>query len=88
TTNNFSVVASYKTTGVSSRLLSATAGTPTSVHMYYNPNTGTWSCANGDGSADDGTAVTAVTSTTPASGVKANTGANPIPTNILPKSCS
>lgn len=87
-TSNFSLVANYKTAGVSSRLLSATSGTPTSVHMYYNPNTGAWTCANGTASADDSTAVTSVNSTTPASTVVALTGANTIPASILPKSCS
>ena len=87
TAHAFSLVASFQTAGVNSRLKSATAGTPTSVHMYYNPNSGAWSCNNGDGSNDDGTAVTAVTSTSPATTVAANPGANTIPANILPKSC-
>jgi type IV pilus assembly protein PilA len=84
---DFSVVATFKTAGVSSRLLSANTGVGTSVHMYYNPNTGAWSCANGDGTKDDTTAVSSVTSGSPASSVVALEGANPIPTNILPKSC-
>ena len=49
----FSVVALYQTAGVSSRLLSTTSGTSTSVHMYYNPNDGSWTCANGDGASDN-----------------------------------
>jgi type IV pilus assembly protein PilA len=61
------------------------------VHMYYNPNTGAWSCNNGDGSNDDTTTVTTVDSTTPspASNVVANEGAasTTIPASILPKSC-
>jgi type IV pilus assembly protein PilA len=86
--NKFSVVANFKTAGVSSRLLSSTSGTPTSVHMYYNPNSGSWTCANGTGSADDQTLTTAVTSTTPGASAVAVAGTNPIPANVLPKACS
>jgi type IV pilus assembly protein PilA len=85
--DNYSLVATFKTAGISSRLLSSTSGTGASVHMYYNPNTGSWSCANGDGANDLGTLVTATTSTDPASSVVAVEGANGIPANILPKSC-
>jgi type IV pilus assembly protein PilA len=85
---SFSVVASYNTTGVSSRLLSATVGTPTSVHMYYNPNDGSWTCANGDGTSDSTETVATVTKTAPAAGVKAVLGANGIPSNVLPKACT
>jgi type IV pilus assembly protein PilA len=85
----FSVVASFKTAGVSSRLLSATSGTPTSVHMFYNPNSGSWTCANGDGSGDPApTAVTGTTSSTPAATAVAAVGSNTIPSNVLPKACS
>jgi|WetSurMetagenome_2_1015567.scaffolds.fasta_scaffold797423_1 type IV pilus assembly protein PilA len=86
----FSVVASFKTSGVSSRLLSTSAGKPSSVHMYYNPNSGSWTCANGDGGVDPGPAsVTAVVAgTTPPPSSVANAGANTIPTNVLPKACS
>ncbi len=58
-----------------------------SVHMYYNPNDGSWSCANGDGTGDDQTTVAAVVSGTPAIGTVAQPGANQIPPNILPKAC-
>ena len=88
----FSVVASFKTAGVSSRLLSATSGTPTSVHMYYNPNTGSWTCANGDGSGDPlPVTVAATTSLIPPSsgaGAIAGVGTNSIPSNVLPKACT
>ena len=85
----FSVVASYRTTGVSSRLLSSTVGTPTSVHMFYNPNTGAWTCANGDGTNDPApTTVAATTSATPAAADKALPGINGIPANVLPKACA
>jgi len=87
-TGNFSVVANFKTAGVSSRLLSATVGTSSSVHMYYNPNSGSWTCANGDGSKDNTTAVTDVTKTTPATTEIANIGVNTIPSNVLPKACT
>ena len=82
-TNNFSVVSQFKANGQgpSSKIASLY------VHMYYNPNSGAWTCNNGDGSADDSTSPTATNSTTPASSVVANLGANPIPTSILPKSC-
>jgi len=84
----FSVVASYKTTGVSSRLLSSTSGTPTSVHMFYNPNSGAWTCANGDGANDPlPAAVSGTTNAVPASTDIAKAGANTIPANVLPKSC-
>jgi type IV pilus assembly protein PilA len=84
----FSVVATYKTNDVNARLKNGT--TPLSVHMYYNPNSGSWTCANGNGSADDGTTLATVSSITPlpALATRANLGANPIPTNILPKACS
>ncbi len=84
----FSVVAQYQTVGVSSRLMSSAAGTPTAVHMFYNANDGSWTCANGDGTADDGTAVTSVTSALPAKGTRAQIGANTIPSNVLPKACT
>ena len=63
-TSNLSLVASYKTVGISSRLMTAT-GIPTRVHMFYNPNNGLWTCANGDASNDDQTPVSGITSTTP-----------------------
>jgi type IV pilus assembly protein PilA len=87
---DFSVVATYRATGVSSRLMPATGVTGTSVHMYYNPTDGSWSCANGDGSADDITVITAVaggTTPVPAAGVRAKPGVNGIPANVLPKAC-
>jgi len=85
-TGPFSVVAQFKAPGQGPS--SKIAGL--SVHMYYNPNSGAWTCANGDGSADDTTTIAAVTSTTPASSVVAVAGptATQIPVSILPKSCS
>ena len=83
----FDVVANYQLTGVNARLKSASTGVPTAVHMYYNPNTGAWSCNNGDGSADDTTTMATLTKALPLSSAKAMPGANPIPPSILPKSC-
>ncbi len=88
---NFSVVANFQTSGVNTRLLSATPGTPTAVHMYYNPNSGSWTCANGDGANDDQSTIGAggtVSSSTPAASVVAKTGNNTIPANVIPKACS
>ena len=84
TTSNFSVVSTYKaaSAGISSKIAEL------AVHAYYNPNSGDWSCANGDATADDQTAVNAVNSTSPPSDVIARAGGNAIPSNILPKACS
>jgi type IV pilus assembly protein PilA len=79
--NKTTIVATFNTTNISSRLLGAN---PLSVHMMYNPVSGAWTCANGDGSAD------ADASTVIAAGVGnevAQVGANTIPTSVLPKSC-
>ncbi len=73
-----SLVATFRTTNISSRLLGTN---PLSVHMMFNPVTGSWSCANGDGSADDFTSVVTASSV-------ALTGTNQIPPSVLPKSCS
>jgi type IV pilus assembly protein PilA len=83
----FDVVANYQLTGVNARLKSTVSTTPTAVHMYYNPNTGAWSCNNGDGSLDDSTSMSTLTKSLPVSTAKAMLGANGIPPNILPKSC-
>jgi type IV pilus assembly protein PilA len=75
------VEADFKTAGISSRLLtSPPSTTPLSVHMYYNPSTGAWSCNNGASVAAE--LISAATSAT-----AATVGANPIPSNVLPKSC-
>ena len=78
-----SVQANFKNAGVSSRLLTAgmTGGTPLSVHMYYNPRDGYWTCANGTG----GTGAEGIA---PVSGVTAVIGINTIPNSILPKACT
>jgi len=83
-TNAFSVESVFKSTanGASAKI----AGL--SVHMYYNPTTGAWTCANGLASAAEiAVAPGSETATSPASSVVAADGANPIPGNILPKSC-
>jgi type IV pilus assembly protein PilA len=75
-----SVQATFKTAGISSRLLSVPTGTALSVHMYYNPASGSWSCQNGDATTDVAFSTTGTEI--------AKLGANPIPNSILPKSCS
>ncbi len=77
-----SVQADFKNSGISNRLMAGNTpgGTPLSVHMYYNSASGSWSCANGDASADK-------LSTTAGTEV-ALPGANTIPSNVIPKSCS
>ena len=82
--HDFSVQATFKATGTSSKIKSR------AVHMYYNPNSGSWTCANGDAGQDDGTAISAVNATTPASSVIAvvsTTTTNLLDANVLPKSC-
>ena len=84
----FSVVATFKAAGAGPS--SKIAGK--AVHMYYNPNSGAWTCANGNGSNDDSTAISAVNPTTPtpalsAVAVAGATGTR-VPDSILPKSCS
>jgi prepilin-type N-terminal cleavage/methylation domain len=89
TAKPFSVVAYYQTSGVSSRLISTSgSGTSSSVHMFYNASDGSWSCANGDGSADNATTVAQGSSNSPGANVRAILGANTIPANVLPKACS
>ena len=78
-----SIQANFKnTTGISSRLLTGNVagGAPMSVHMMYNPVNGSWSCNNGDASAD-------VAASAAVDASRAVLGANPIPAAILPKSC-
>ena len=75
-----SIVATFKTTNISSKLV-GTGPVALSVHMMYNSVSGSWTCANGNGSAD------VVASSVVATDV-AQPGTNPIPTAILPKSCS
>jgi type IV pilus assembly protein PilA len=81
-TGSTSVQANFKTIGVSSRLMSAPVGTALSVHMYYNYTDGSWSCANGTGFTG------AEATVPPVAGSIAVAGANPIPTNVLPKACT
>ena len=91
TGNTFSVVAQYKSTGVSAKLINAAVGVK--VHMYYNPSSGSWTCANGDASADNPTTIAGVVITpgaeVPAKNVVAAIGAaaTQIPIAVLPKSC-
>ena len=79
-----SIQANFKNAGVSNRLLAsgASGGAPLSVHMYYNTNSGSWSCQNGDATND----VLSTTAGTQVALVGATT--TTIPASILPKSCS
>jgi type IV pilus assembly protein PilA len=86
-TSNLSVVASFKTVGVSNLLISTT-GTPTSVHMFYNPNSGQWTCANGDATQDDQTPPASFTNNSPPVTAVAMPGANQVPYSVLPRACS
>jgi type IV pilus assembly protein PilA len=82
-----SLVATYNHLGVNSRLLSA-PNKGASVHMYYNVASGSWSCANGDASADPAIAtVEAAATPAAAAAFVAAVGPNGLPTAILPKSC-
>jgi len=65
----FSVNAVYRSTNVSNKIASL------GVHMFYNPVTGAWSCANGM-NLEGTTATAAVAVST-----------NGLPTSILPKAC-
>jgi len=78
-----SLQATFRTTGISSKLV--VGGVATSVHMMYNPISGAWTCANGE--ADQDPAASAIIAAAVGTEV-ALVGANPIPANILPKSCS
>lgn len=74
-----SIVAQFKSTGVSNRLLNPSGGAA-SVHMFYNTQDNSWSCANGDAAQTDAQPV--------ASGVVAiANNATGLPLEILPKSC-
>ncbi|MEO8332348.1 MAG: prepilin-type N-terminal cleavage/methylation domain-containing protein [Gallionella sp.] len=93
TASRFSVVSKFKDLGVSSKLLNG--GTGVKVHMFYNANTGAWTCANGDDTADtfQGTiadVVTTIGSEAPGLNDAAVVGAAAtlIPAAVLPKSCS
>jgi type IV pilus assembly protein PilA len=85
--SNLSLVATFKTSGISNRLMD-TSGVPLSVHMYFNPNSGAWTCANGDSSKDDQTAVADFTAALPPVTAVAMPGKNTIPANVIPKACS
>jgi type IV pilus assembly protein PilA len=95
TASKFSVVAQFKNTGVSSRLINAGSGVQ--VHMFYNANSGSWTCANGDATADNPITIAGVVTTlgseNPAIGASADVakvGATVtlLPAAVLPKSCS
>ncbi len=79
-----SVQADFRNANVSSRLLlgGVAGAAPLSVHMYYNPMTGAWSCQNGSAAND-----IAAASTTTTSAAVAGATTTQIPPNVLPKSC-
>lgn len=80
-----SLEATYNTVGVSKKLLN-TNNTGAKVHMYYNPLSGTWTCANGDATADK--TVAAVTTANVGTEVALAGPANTqLAVAILPKSC-
>jgi type IV pilus assembly protein PilA len=76
-----SLQADFKNTGISNRLLAGgvSGGTSLSVHFYYNTLSGSWTCANGDASAD--------VNPTAAKTDEGNVGVNTIPATVLPKVC-
>lgn len=91
---NSTIVATYNFSGVSNKLTVNGAGAVgLNVHMFYNTVTGSWTCANGDGSADPAIAATvanaAAAGTAPTAGSVAVPGpvATQLPTAILPKAC-
>ncbi len=90
TASEFSVVSQFRTAGVNSKLVNSGVGLQ--VHMYYNPNTGSWTCSNGDNTNDDHTTVGTVSSTTPLPSTTAvampGASATMLPASILPKACS
>jgi type IV pilus assembly protein PilA len=75
-----SLVATYKSVGVSTKLLNQAGTGPAKVHVYYNNKDNGWSCANGDASLTD--------AQTTATGVIAipnnSTG---LPIEVLPQAC-
>jgi type IV pilus assembly protein PilA len=73
-----SLVATFKTSNINPRLISTAAAL--SVHMMFNTITGSWTCANGDATADP-----IITTATSAS--VATAAANGIPPSVLLKSC-
>ena len=75
-----SIVATYKSVGVSPDLLVPNTNNPAQVHMFYNTLDNRWSCANGGASLTDAQPV--------AIGVGAVAdNATGLPTAILPQSC-
>ena len=78
-----SITALFRSTGVSNKLhiggLVGNAGAQ--VHAYYNPISGSWTCANGSSVGDDTAAAATVSSVAK---VDSATG---LLANILPKSC-
>lgn len=72
---NYTLTATYRASGVSSKISGK------QVHFYYNINGGSWTCANGAAGEAAQTAATAVNVSAAASTT------NPLPLNLLSKSC-
>jgi len=87
------LVATFKNTGVSNKLLVGGVGAvAASVHLYYNPIDGSWTCANGDATGGEPAILNAVANTdttgnAPTPKSVAMVGANPLLASILPKAC-
>lgn len=75
-----SIVATYKSTGVSTRLFVPNTTTPAKVHLFFNTVSSGWTCANGDSTLTDAQAYAA-------SAVAIASDSTGLPKEILPKSC-
>ena len=88
-----SLVATFNQTGVNNRLLVTGTANGASVHLFYNTVSGSWTCANGDATADptilqtvanaNGAGVAPTAKSVAALGAATTL----LPANILPKSC-
>jgi type IV pilus assembly protein PilA len=75
-----SIVATYKSVGVSNKLLVPNTSNPAQIHMFYNTLDNHWSCANGGASLTDAQPVAI-------GKVAIADSATGLPTAILPQSC-
>ena len=88
-----SIVATFKNTAVSNKLLVVGTANGAMVHMFYNTVDGSWTCQNGDATADPTIAQTVANIAGSGAGVTATAksvamiGANLLNVAILPKSC-
>lgn len=77
--NKTSLVATFKSVGVSNRLLTS-SGTAAKIHMFYNPVDNRWSCANGDATLTDAQTIAAGVVAKPDS-------ATGLRLSVLPQAC-